>query len=182
MTCPGLPSKFLRFGTLAHKILLICWRDGVVSQISLQEERWPGLDNYPQAISANLKRLVDAGFLFRCGRVRDGGRRLHWLFQIDDPGPEALKLCYSPMSVKERTRLYRQRKAVRVPSVFHFRGKIEVQDEGKSSVLSASRSRRSTAAGSAGPAEVRPAAPKADVRRTRKAAEDHEGQRVSAGD
>jgi hypothetical protein len=124
MANPGLASGFCRFGTLAHKILLICHKQGTVSQVTLQARPWPDCVDPPQAISVNLLRLERGGFLHKCAKTRDHGHRLHHVYQIERPHHTSVLYVDQKLNGVERSRQWRARKKLLVPSVFEFRGRV----------------------------------------------------------
>mgnify|MGYP001034247610 CR=1 FL=1 len=123
MSNPGLPTGFVRFGTLAHKILLVAHRDGETSWVRLLQE----FPDKSEALSTNLRRLEEHGFLHLTGRVREGDHRLFYVYQIERPIGKRSKVWDDPLSDTERKRRYKLRRR-RVPtSVFEFRGKIPLR-------------------------------------------------------
>jgi hypothetical protein len=126
----GIAQGFVRFGTLAHRILVIAYEQRWTSNRAVHDElKSQGIvfDHSNAAIAANLARLRDHGFLYIVGRDRGPTGRSFALYAIT---PRTGNQIYvKPMTPAERTRKYRARKAVRVPSVFNFRGKIKVTEE-----------------------------------------------------
>lgn len=116
----GLKDGFVRLGTLAHRILHYIHVGGPTLHADLVEAM-PG----EVGLSANLSRLVMHGFLHRAGRqAYRAGVRSGYLFSLKKPhnrvsmGPPT-----TPRSCQHR---YRAARALKVPSVFEFRGSMSL--------------------------------------------------------
>lgn len=122
---PGLPQGFVRFGTVPHRILVFALEFGRITHTMVEQEL--GIER--REIGINIHRLRKFGFLVRIGRV-DGyktGCRTQGVHVLWGPDIKPLK-SFRNKTAAERTRKMRAKKAVKVPSVFQFRGVINVQD------------------------------------------------------
>ena len=131
----GLAQGFVRFGTLAHHILLLAHEEKIVSNMLIRiylRDRTIEADKSPAAIAANLKRLVDHKFLYEVGRDRVPGRRSFKLFALDYRAKNGAHK-YQMRTPAQRQADYRARQRVKVPSVFNWRGSLEIS--GRSDVL-----------------------------------------------
>lgn len=122
---PGLPQGFVRFGTAPHKILVFALEVGKITQTLIEEE----LDLERREIGINIFRLRKFGFLVKIGRVNgyEAKCRTQAVHVLPDSGHKPLK-AFKNKTAAERTRKMRASKAIKVPSVFQFRGVINVQD------------------------------------------------------
>jgi hypothetical protein len=113
----GLESGFLKFGTLAHTLLLHTRDHGPMTHAEFVED-FPGVE----AVRAVLTRLKQNGFLFRVDhRSSFPGRRGGSVMGLEPPTkPVKMK------SARVRQKEYKQRMRARVPSVFEFRGSIQL--------------------------------------------------------
>lgn len=118
----GLGKGFITFGTLNHKILQTALASKTVSQSSLQEDLES--DSVTSAhIAVALRRLTQHGFLYQVGRDRKPGCRSHALFALEDRWAYFVR---HKSTSAEKSRRYREKKKVKVPSVFEFRGEIKL--------------------------------------------------------
>ena len=125
----GLPSGFLQFGTLAHRILLIMRDDGPQTCQSLKEALAPNdeFKDAPQAIAANIKRMRKGKFIWKIGNVRKIGERSCGVFYIKNIRPAEYQI--RRLTQAERQAVYRHKmKGLRNNSVFTFRGKVVVNE------------------------------------------------------
>lgn len=118
----GIPSGYIRFGTLAHKILLFIHENGRSTQSMLVEEL--GKENTSH-ISLALKKMADYGFVYRWGkwRARPGDNRM----QSWNICPPQMEIRDTPkLTSKERGARYHKKRKMKVASVFNFRGKVSL--------------------------------------------------------
>ena len=114
----GLKDGFIRFGTLAHQILLYVHQSGPTLHADFVEAM-PG----EVSLSANLGRLVKHGFLYRAGRqAYRSGVRSGYLFALKKPHSRVS--ADPPTTPRSRQHRYRTGRALKVPSVFEFRGSM----------------------------------------------------------
>lgn len=114
----GLDSGYCRFGTLAHRILLVALEYGKVSNIWLVEH-FPRLKNAKQSIAVSLRRLNENGFLYKIDRGREPGGRIYTIYGLN---PRKGLYQARVLTSSERCRAYRQRRSKAVSSVFEWRG------------------------------------------------------------
>jgi hypothetical protein len=113
----GLPQGFVRFGTLAHRILLHIHHYGPAGHDDLQQ------DLQDIGISANLGRLHKHGFLFKVGRTHvASGIRSGNVFGLTRAHHNMHKIKMAAPG--ERQARYRAAQKLKVPSVFEFRGSV----------------------------------------------------------
>lgn len=118
-TVAGLPQGYVRFGSLAHQVLLALAEHGDQRQVDLVEL----LEAYPRYVGMALSRLSKFGFIYARRKVRATGERTQKLWTL-----EPVEMAsWRRLSVRERTRSYRARQALRAPSVFAFRGQIKME-------------------------------------------------------
>jgi hypothetical protein len=118
---PGLKQGFVRFDSVAYHVLRYLHEHGpsLSGDIARNASHTEAVQ-----ISATLIRLSQNGFIYRVGRDRKPGRRSHPLFDIE---PRTNGMLYVPiMSAAEKQKGYRQRKQLKVASVFDFRGKVQL--------------------------------------------------------
>ena len=100
----GLPNGFVRFGTVAHMILVYLHEYGDAGAPALSQDT--GF-TVPE-LSANLGRLLKFGFVFRAGRAYShAGIRSHMTFSLKERSLPRSVL--KRRSGAERSRLYRAR-------------------------------------------------------------------------
>lgn len=117
----GLENGFLRFGTLAHRILVYIHEYGPACHADLSEEL------ADEGVSVNLGRLCRHGFLFRAGRTRKPGERSSHLYSLSKtPAQGSLRRISTRAEIDARCRAKRK---LRVSSVFDFRGRISISSE-----------------------------------------------------
>lgn len=127
----GIASGFIRFGSLAHRILVIVHEHKrtshrqIYTELKDQDSR---LAHSKTAVNTNIGRLRDNGFLYVVGSSRGRMGRSFALYAITRRHKGSQDYV-KPMTATERTRKYRARKAVKVPSVFAFRGQITVKED-----------------------------------------------------
>lgn len=113
---------FIRFGTLAHRILLAMRDYGPQCNRTLAMRFGYELKDAHQAIGANLCRLARNKFIFNVGNYRSFKTRSSVMFHYDP----TMRVATLPRKTpQERTRDYRARKKI-ATSVFDFRGSIEL--------------------------------------------------------
>ena len=123
----GLAQGFVRFGTLAHFILLRAHEEKFVSNMSIRHRLMydgQGFDKSGAAVAANLQRLVRYKFLFKVGRDRVYGKRSFAVFALDYRSGNGAPR-YENVPATQRTKDYRERKKHKVNSVFNWRGQHE---------------------------------------------------------
>jgi hypothetical protein len=121
----GMPSGFISFNTMGHRILVHMHQHGPATVITLTEDLRYFARQPLQAISANLQRLHAAGFIHKIGKVRhSSGTRYCTLYSLKT----SLKhVVYAQKKTgTERSREYRARKALKVSNIFDFRGTIQL--------------------------------------------------------
>ena len=124
----GLAQGFVRFGTLAHYILLLAHEEKYVSNMSIRHRltyQTISPDKSAAAVAANLQRLVKYKFLYEVGRDRVYGRRSFKLFGLYHQLGNGFK-PYHNVPPAERQAAYRERKKTKVASVFQWRGSHEI--------------------------------------------------------
>lgn len=114
----GLKEGFLRFGTLAHRILVYIHEHGPACHADLCEELGD------TGVATNLVRLCRHGFLFRAGRTRKPGERSKHLYSLSKSAPPgSLRRISTRAEIDARCRAKRK---LRVTSVFDFRGRVSI--------------------------------------------------------
>lgn len=115
---PGLGMGFVRFGTLAHHILVLIHEEGPQTNASISAQYGEA-----QAVAANIQRLLANGFLFVVGKDRPAVGRSHRVYGLTKP--ESQRGFLRRMTGAERSAKYRKRKPLReTNSIFNFRGSI----------------------------------------------------------
>lgn len=120
-TVAGLPQGYVRFGSLAHQVLLALAEHGDLRLVDLVEL----LEADPRYVGTALSRLSKFGFIYarRKARGRHQGERTQRQWTL-----EPVEMAsWRPRSVLERSRSKRARQALRAPSVFAFRGQIKME-------------------------------------------------------
>lgn len=121
----GLAQKFVRFGTLGHYILKLMHVEGPQSHRSIRKAL--EFEDAPHRgdISKQLDTLLLHGFIFQIGREMPEFGRSYRMFHIK---PTRLARYQRPqrLTPAERQRQYRQRRKAMPPSVFQFRGEIQL--------------------------------------------------------
>lgn len=114
----GLKDGYVRLNTLAHRILLYVHEAGPTLHAELVE-----VLRGEVGLSANLGRLVRHGFLHRAGhQAYKPGVRGGSLFSIEKPHWRLAQTV--PTTPRSRQHRYRAGRALKVPSVFEFRGSM----------------------------------------------------------
>lgn len=117
---PGIAQGFVRFGSVACRVLRHLHEFGPCTAGELKRS---ATRSETVQLSATLLRLQAHGFVFAVGRHRPSGSRSFVLYDLKRPKyPELTRT--PPLTQTERTRAYRERRALKVASVFNFRGKI----------------------------------------------------------
>lgn len=121
----GLGKGFVTFGTLSHRVLQMALDCDFVSQKSLEEDL--GCEGYSAShISVTLRNLTRHKFLYRVGSDKmPGAQRRHALFALRPRYAYFSKLSGASSSAAKSKRS-REKKKVKVSSVFDFRGKIKL--------------------------------------------------------
>ena len=120
----GLPQGFVRFGTVAHTILVHIHEQGVSSHINILDQ----CDVDSCEIGMNLTRLRCHGFIESVGRI-DGYEhkcRTQQAYMIVGSGECPFKKFKNKTAV-ERTQKYRRSLKLRVNTVFDFRGTLDIK-------------------------------------------------------
>lgn len=113
----GLRDGFVRFGSVAHAILLYVHEAGP-SQLAELDDALP----HELGLSVITHRLVKHGFLHRAGRQAYRPRiRSGHLYALDPPLGRIRTTRETTSQAQKRQRVDRR---LRVPSVFEFRGNI----------------------------------------------------------
>lgn len=123
MPVTGLPQGFVQFDTVACRVLKALHALGSGTQSDIMEEAeitgW-------QACTA-IHRLRVHGFLFKIGTrsTYETGRidTTQWIYSLH---PRQIRQKYRKATPAERTRKYRERKAMKAASVFNFRGEVKL--------------------------------------------------------
>lgn len=117
---PGLGQGFVRFGTVAHDILLYLHEHGPARYTDLFEEL-----GHSRGVSANLRRLRKFGFIYKydVSPLKETGERTQAVWSLSmPPGYRVRRMRdYKPLTPAERTKRYRERKKKRVSSIWEFR-------------------------------------------------------------
>lgn len=124
---PGIPQGYIEFDTLAHKVLLLLHEHGKMAFADLMEHLTP--DYIPRHLSTTLKRLETHGYVFNHGKISKYKSKLQRSQFIWSLKPTSKKIPFRPASNTERMRHHRATKRIKVPSVFQFRGAINVRSE-----------------------------------------------------
>lgn len=115
----GLVDGFVRFGTLAHRILLYVHNIGPASHAELVEEMPEEV-----GVSATLGKLTRHGFLYRSGRqCHKPGIRSGYVFSLKKRAAVELR---TPTTARTRSLSYKAAQRLKVASVFDFRGSISL--------------------------------------------------------
>ena len=122
---PGLPSGFVQFNTLAHRILLYLHHNGPATNSILSEELANAANEPPKAVAANLFRLHTAGFINKVSRMRRPGTRSCSVYSLHNTSRGAGRSVPN-LTTQQRTAEWRKRKSMLVSSVFSFRGRIDL--------------------------------------------------------
>ena len=118
----GLPKGFIQFGTLQHKVLRYMHVAEYVGQRQLQED----IGGEVRHLSVTLARLHRHGYIYKVGRERPVGHRSYAVYSLN-PSTHVPRI--RRQSGCERSRTYRAKLGMKVPSVFNFRGEIHVADQ-----------------------------------------------------
>jgi hypothetical protein len=118
----GLPQGFVRFGTLAHRVLVAIHEYGPMTVTSLKIEL-PDVDI--RALSTILGRLEVARFVFDIGRVGqyESGERTQTKYDLQQ---NINRRPYKCVTHAQRSARYREKNRRRVASVFDFRSTISI--------------------------------------------------------
>ena len=115
----GVAEGFVRFGTLAHRILAYIHAVGPASHAEIVEEMPEEV-----GVSAILGRLVRHGLLYRVGRQsHKPGIRSGYVFSLSRPTAAELR---PPTTARTRNLSYKAAQRLKVASVFDFRGSISL--------------------------------------------------------
>lgn len=126
MSRPGIRQGFVCFGTVAHRILVAMHQAGDMRLRDLDEEL---RDVAVAAISMQLTRLERYGLVHRIKKapLYSTGDKTQWIYSLTPPArPPAPyhRATTRERSARERGR--RAQRAVRVPSVFDWRGTCQL--------------------------------------------------------
>lgn len=127
---PGLKQGFVKFGTIAHRILVALHRRGKASIFTWFVLEMPDLDD--KAIAMTLTYLGRYGYIFNTGKVNGhdsptGVAQTRWALR-EVTRPRYRRISQAKRQAKCRN-AKREAQAARVPSVFQFRGEIHVTSE-----------------------------------------------------
>ena len=114
---PGIPQGFIKFGSIAHWILLAVHRIGEAMTLSEVASELPGV--CPRAICQTLTRLTKYGFIHRLGKRRTESCHPEYVYSLK----EGKFRPWERDTDYERAKKYRARKAraaLRVASVFQL--------------------------------------------------------------
>jgi hypothetical protein len=118
---PGLAQGFVRFDSVAYHVLRYLHEHGpsLSADISRNNTHTEAVQ-----ISATIIRLRKNGFIFLVGRDRKPGKRSHSVFGLEknNRGSSWLPI----MTPAEKQKGYRERRKIKVSSVFDFRGRIQL--------------------------------------------------------
>jgi hypothetical protein len=117
----GIPEGFIKFGTVAYRILTTLHKFGPMSIAMLHEEIGYESDSI-NAVSTTLTRLKRHNFVKIIGTDRLPGKRSHSIYLLKHMRTPHGFESTPPVSKAERTRQYRARKKVVVNNVFNFAG------------------------------------------------------------
>ena len=125
---PGIPQKFVEFGTVYHLILKALHEHGPMGGGELTEL----LEITRNSVGMALFRLKCHGFVFVVDKRSelDTDQRTHEVFSLKRP---KTKFVPPPISTPtQRQAKYRAKKRLKVASVFQFRGEIQIaqRDQG----------------------------------------------------
>jgi hypothetical protein len=115
----GIAQGFIRFGSIGHHVMRYLYDNGPSLAVDIRRS-----DTHVETvqISATLLRLRRKGYIYIVGRDRKPGQRSHSLYSIE---PINKKQLYVPLlTAAEKQKNSRERKKLRVSSVFEFRGQI----------------------------------------------------------
>jgi hypothetical protein len=112
-------AYYIRFGSLAHRILLIAKDNKYIYQSMLVEE----LELGTAWISKTLQGLTARKFLYKVGRDRTPDGVSYCLWSLTPGWKYPAGQC---LTNAEKCRRWRKKKKLKVPSVFDFRGRIEL--------------------------------------------------------
>lgn len=118
---PGLAQGFLRFGSVHHQILVFIHEVGRSTPIAIQE----GLNLDRHSVGMSLTRLVRYGFLFRVDKAAQviTGEKTASVYDLKSSDQ---KIRYRPLTNSERSKRVRERKKIKVSSIFTYRGSIPI--------------------------------------------------------
>lgn len=121
---PGLPQGYVRFGSMAERVLKYLYEIGDARHRDLVED----LDAEPREISVTLARLAKFKFIFPVGKVStyETGDKTQMLWTLK---PRKRPKPFKRATTSERTAVYRERKRRRANSVFNWRGKYEYDQD-----------------------------------------------------
>ena len=120
---PGLAQGFVKFDSVGCRVLKHLHEHGccLAADIKRDTSRSEAVQ-----ISATLIRLVRYGFIKVVGRDRKPGQRSHKLYAIDLPTRPNGRLWVPSMTPAEKQKGYRERKKLKVVSVFDWRGQVRL--------------------------------------------------------
>jgi len=119
----GIPEGFIKFNTVAERILKVLHRCGPLSLHTIREEMPEDSIN---AVSTTMTRLRKYKFIKEVGRDRLPGARSHGVFGLYHKRYAVIPRLPN-LTKAERTRQYRARlKALKINSVFNFTGTISL--------------------------------------------------------
>lgn len=119
----GLPQGFVAFGTIAYMVLRTLHSMGGirVGVRELAEELALPRDD----LATIVRTLIKYEYVFVVGvdTHRDTGLKTQRILSLARPERAPI---YRPDSMAERGKKYRERKALRAPTVFSFRGRVSL--------------------------------------------------------
>jgi hypothetical protein len=121
---PGLAQGFVKFNSVGYRVLKYLHEHGPSLAADIRRD---ASHSETSQISATIVRLRRNGFIHIVGRDRKPGKRSHPLFAIE---PVRSKYLYVPiMTPAEKQKGYRERRKIKVASVFDYRGNIPINKE-----------------------------------------------------
>jgi hypothetical protein len=124
---PGIGKGFVKFGTMAHRVLTLIHASGRATLPGLHQDIVDLQGDDPslyREVGTTLDRLHHYGLIHRVGRQRSAAGQLAYVYALEKGGRGAD--WEQARSSSERCRRYREKARVRVSSVFEFRGQITV--------------------------------------------------------
>lgn len=117
---PGLKMGFVKFGTVAHRILVTIHEFGPQSNADLVEH----LEVCAPAIASNIQRLRENKYIFRVDRRREYLRRSYSVFGLTPVPRQSIDYRCKRLTGNERSAAYRARKKKVVTSIFNYAGAL----------------------------------------------------------
>jgi len=122
---PGLPQGFVKFGTLAHRVLKLIHELGNLRHMDIADE----LPEFEEGhIAAVLQRLRAGKYIFKQDRALkyNTGERTQWIYGLQ---PSKSDHHYTRISTPaERTARYREKLRARKTSSIFSVGRTQIND------------------------------------------------------